>query len=79
MATGRPLGVVLELEEAIRRLDRVLFPMTGVILICRRAMMQEKQIAFETTYWRLRSGDEATLLAVIADLGAQDRSSTAAP
>ena len=61
----------LELEEAIRRLDRVLFTHDGRDFDLPARDDGEKQIAFETTYWRLRSGDEATLLAIIADLAAQ--------
>ena len=58
----------LELEEAIRNLDRVIFTHDGRDFDLPARDDAEKVIAFETTYWRLRSGDEATLLAIIADL-----------
>lgn len=61
----------LELEEAIRRLDRVIFTHAGRDFDLPARNDAEKQIAFETTYWRLRGGDEATLLAIIADLAGQ--------
>ncbi len=61
----------LELEEAIRRLDRVIFTHAGRDFDLPARDEAEKQIAFETTYWRLRGGDEATLLAIIADLAGQ--------
>ncbi|MCC5976571.1 MAG: polysaccharide deacetylase family protein [Salinarimonas sp.] len=61
----------LELEEAIRRLDRVIFTHAGRDFDLPARDDAEKQIAFETTYWRLRGGDEGTLLAVIADLAGQ--------
>ncbi|WP_082512992.1 polysaccharide deacetylase family protein [Methylobacterium sp. Leaf125] len=59
----------LELEEAIRRLDRVRVPEAGLDLPARQA--REKSAAFDRVYRQLRSGPEARLLAVIADLCAE--------
>ncbi len=58
----------LELEEAIRRLDRVVFTHDGREFDLPARDDAEKSIAFETAYWRLRGGEEAALLAVIGAL-----------
>ena len=61
----------LELEAAIRRLDRVVFTHEGRVFDLPARDAAQKQIAFDTTYWRLRSADEARLLAIIADLACE--------
>ena len=58
----------VELEEAVRVLDRVEVGIDGDRLTLPSANPAEKRIAFETLYWRLRGGAEARLLAVIASL-----------
>jgi peptidoglycan/xylan/chitin deacetylase (PgdA/CDA1 family) len=57
----------LELEEAIRRLDRV--EVGGVRLACRTA--GEKSAAIDRLYWRLRARPEAELLEAVAALARQ--------
>jgi peptidoglycan/xylan/chitin deacetylase (PgdA/CDA1 family) len=61
-AEGRGRLWWLDLEEAIRRLDRVSLRLDGDVieLPCRTAA--EKETAFETVYWRLRAGPEERLL-----------------
>ncbi len=61
----------LELEEAIRRLERVSFVHDGRSFDLPARDPEEKRSAFETAYWRLRSGREHELLAVIATLAAE--------
>lgn len=68
-ASGRGRLWWLELEEAIRRLDRVRIADGAIDLAARDAT--EKSVAFETVYRRLRAGPEAGLLATIADLCAE--------
>jgi peptidoglycan/xylan/chitin deacetylase (PgdA/CDA1 family) len=58
----------LELEEAIARLDRIVFRHNGRDFDLPARGVQEKWIAFDTVYWRLRSGSEEELLRVIGDL-----------
>jgi len=54
----------LELEEAIRRLDRI--EAAGLDLPART--LHEKAAAFDRLYWRLRAGPEERLLAETAEL-----------
>ncbi|HSP23649.1 MAG TPA: polysaccharide deacetylase family protein [Saliniramus sp.] len=60
----------LELEEAIARLDRIVFHHDGRDFDLTAHSAQEKQRAFDAVYWRLRSGNEEALLHVIAELAA---------
>jgi len=59
----------LELEEAIRRLDKVSLDELPAPLPARDAA--EKTAAFERVYWRLRAEPEARLLAATARLAAE--------
>lgn len=67
-ASGRGRLWWLELERAIRRLDRIRI-VDGIDLPARDAA--EKSRAFEVVYRSLRTGPEARLLARIADLSAE--------
>lgn len=58
----------LELEEAVRKLQRIELRIGDEVLRHAARDAQEKQAAFETIYWKLRGGDEETLLAQIATL-----------
>jgi len=58
----------LELEEAIRRLDRIAFRHDGRSFDLPASSAAEKWRAFGAVYWRLRAGSEEALLAVIAEL-----------
>ncbi|WP_405044814.1 polysaccharide deacetylase family protein [Methylocystis echinoides] len=61
----------LELEESIRRLSHVDITVAQRRIVSRCASPQEKQAAFTEIYWAIRDGDEAALLAVVADLSAR--------
>lgn len=63
----------LELEEAIRRLDRV--EVAGFTLPTRSAA--EKSAAFERVYWSLRARPEADLLDAVGALAARAGTNTA--
>jgi peptidoglycan/xylan/chitin deacetylase (PgdA/CDA1 family) len=58
----------LELEEAVARLDRIVFRHDGRDFDLPARSIEEKRLAFDFAYWRLRSGDEEDLLRVIAEL-----------
>ncbi|MDE2579909.1 MAG: polysaccharide deacetylase family protein [Hyphomicrobiales bacterium] len=58
----------VELEEAIRRLDRVRIEAGGRLVDMSARTPQEKQAAFEALYWSLRPGPEAELRRVCAAL-----------
>ena len=58
----------VELEEAVRVLDRLDVTIDGRRLDLPAASAAEKRAAYETLYWRLRGGAEARLLAVVANL-----------
>ncbi len=58
----------VELEEAVRVLDRVSVAIDGRDLDLPAETIAEKRAAFDALYWRLRGGTEAQLLAVIAGL-----------
>ncbi len=58
----------VELEEAVRLLDRVDVDVDGARLTLPAATLAEKRAAFDALYWRLRGGAEDQLLAVIATL-----------
>ena len=58
----------VELEEAIRRLERVDVGIDGERLTLPATTAAEKRLAFDTLYWRLRGGSEARLLAAITTL-----------
>ena len=58
----------VELEEAVRMLDRVDVTIDGHDLDLPARSIAEKRAAFDALYWRLRGGAEAQLLAVIAGL-----------
>ncbi len=55
-----------ELEESIRRLDRVRVPSVGIDLSA--GTDAQKAAVFEAVYWSLRAGPEEQLLAAIAGL-----------
>lgn len=63
----------MELEEAIRRLDRIRTTIAGAPLEAACATPDEKAATFTRLYWMLRAGPEETLLATIADLAGQAR------
>lgn len=67
-ADGRGRLWWLELEEAIRRLDRVEIAIPGLTLSAPTVTDEDKSAVHETIYWNLRAGSEERLLAVIADL-----------
>jgi peptidoglycan/xylan/chitin deacetylase (PgdA/CDA1 family) len=58
----------LELEEAILRLDRIVFRHDGRSFDLPAGSALEKWRAFDAVYWRLRAGSEEALLAVIGEL-----------
>lgn len=60
----------LELEEAVRRLDRIGLALEGATLAPPSATADEKQAAFERLYWLLRSGPEERLRRAVAELSA---------
>lgn len=60
----------LELEEAVARLDRIVFHHEGRDFDLPAHTVPDKRRAFDTVYWRLRSGSEEGLLRVIAELAA---------
>jgi peptidoglycan/xylan/chitin deacetylase (PgdA/CDA1 family) len=57
-----------ELEEAIRRLDRVDIDLDGARLSMSCGTDAEKSAAFERIYWMLRGGGERRLMDGVADL-----------
>jgi peptidoglycan/xylan/chitin deacetylase (PgdA/CDA1 family) len=61
----------LELEEAVARLDRIAFPTDGEAFELPGRNPQEKQTAFKTLYWRLRTGPEERLRSAIGALAGQ--------
>ena len=61
----------VELEEAIRRADRVCVTIAGERLDLPSRLDSEKRSAFEAIYWRLRRGPEQRLLETIGTLCAQ--------
>jgi peptidoglycan/xylan/chitin deacetylase (PgdA/CDA1 family) len=58
----------VELEEAIRRTDRVRVTIGEEVIDLHSATPQDKALAFATLYWRLRRGSEEHLLEVIGGL-----------
>ena len=58
----------LELEEAIRRSDRVVAEIDGQTLDLPTGTDDEKRAAFKAVYWPLRSGPEDRLLATVGRL-----------
>ncbi len=60
----------VELEEAIRRLDRIELDLDGARLLLPARDDNEKSTAFERVYWLLRGGGDERLLAAVAQLGA---------
>ena len=58
----------LEMEEAIRALPRFILDLPDGGFSARTESDREKQLTFETLYWRLRKGPEAILLSAISDL-----------
>ena len=58
----------LELEEAIRRSDRVSVEIDGQRVDLPAKTDEEKQAAFKAVYWPLRSGSEDRLLAAVGRL-----------
>ncbi len=61
----------VELEEAIRRADRVQLSIAGESLDLPAVTPQDKTLAFAAVYWRLRRGSEDQLLKTIAALAHQ--------
>lgn len=61
----------LELEEALRRLDRLDIGVDGTRLSLPARTAAEKQAAFDALYWRLRAGPEERLRAAVATLAAE--------
>jgi peptidoglycan/xylan/chitin deacetylase (PgdA/CDA1 family) len=61
----------VELEEAVRRLDRIELDIDGLKLVMPGATAEEKTAAFRSVYWALRGGPEADMLAAIATLAKQ--------
>ena len=60
----------IELEEAVRRLDRIEADGAGERMVLVAATPEQKSAAFRTLYQRLRMGPEAELRAVISHLAA---------
>jgi peptidoglycan/xylan/chitin deacetylase (PgdA/CDA1 family) len=58
----------VELEEAIRRLDRIDLMAAGRRFVRETGSPSEKSKAFAELYWLLRAGDEKELLRVAAEL-----------
>ncbi|PWB93195.1 polysaccharide deacetylase family protein [Methylosinus sporium] len=63
----------VELEEAVRRLDRVDVVAGGKRVSRAAATAEEKRAAFAEIYAQLRAGDEAELLRVVTALSAEAR------
>lgn len=61
----------VDLEEAIRRVERVEAEIDGAPFTLPARTAEEKTQAFETIYWRLRDGPEERLRAVIATLACE--------
>jgi peptidoglycan/xylan/chitin deacetylase (PgdA/CDA1 family) len=61
----------LELEEAIRRLDRVDLSQEGTPIVSMARTPKEKNAAFNRLYWMLRAGAEGRLLDVVGALARQ--------
>lgn len=61
----------LELEEAVRRLDRIEIAAPDFVAALPSASEEQKTAAFDHLYWRLRGGDEERLLRVVGDLAAR--------
>jgi peptidoglycan/xylan/chitin deacetylase (PgdA/CDA1 family) len=66
----------VEMEEAIRRLDRVDVTVGGCRVACTSRTPSEKAQAFGDVYWRMREGDETELLRVTQALCAQAKIET---
>lgn len=60
----------VELEDAIRRLDRIELDLDGARLVLPARDDAEKSAAFERVYCLLRGGGDERLLAAVAQLGA---------
>jgi peptidoglycan/xylan/chitin deacetylase (PgdA/CDA1 family) len=61
----------VELEEAVRRLDRVDIAIAGADLRLPAESPAQKAKAFDAVYWRLRDGSEEELLRATAELCAK--------
>ncbi len=72
VATGFAAGEArmwwVEMEEAIRRLDRLSLRVRGRPFEAPCATAAQKRAAFSQLYWALRAGSEQELLAATADL-----------
>jgi peptidoglycan/xylan/chitin deacetylase (PgdA/CDA1 family) len=62
-----------ELEESIRRLERVSIARQGLSIDLKTASLGQKAAAFNQIYWALRAGGEQRLLDVVSDLAAEAR------
>lgn len=63
----------VELEEAVRRADRIEARIGDEVLSLPAASPAEKHAAFKAVYWPLRAGGEDRLLAAVAELAAAQR------
>jgi peptidoglycan/xylan/chitin deacetylase (PgdA/CDA1 family) len=61
----------LELEEAVRRIDRLEIADDGFRTAMAAATMRQKAAAFSQVYWALRAGPEERLLKVVGGLAAR--------
>jgi peptidoglycan/xylan/chitin deacetylase (PgdA/CDA1 family) len=61
----------MEMEEALRRLDRIELAEEGLPRLLESASAAQKISAFDQLYWALRAGPEERLLRVIADIAAR--------
>jgi peptidoglycan/xylan/chitin deacetylase (PgdA/CDA1 family) len=61
----------LELEEAVRRLDRIEVATGDFSMTLPSSSDEEKNAAFRQLYWALRAGSEERLLRVVGDLAAR--------
>ena len=61
----------LELEEAVRRLDRIDIALDNFAIALPSATEEEKNAAFRQLYWALRAGPEVRLLRVVESLAAR--------
>jgi peptidoglycan/xylan/chitin deacetylase (PgdA/CDA1 family) len=61
----------LELEEAVRRLDRIDVALDDFAIVLPSATDEQKNAAFWRIYWALRAGPEERLLRVVESLAAR--------
>ena len=61
----------LEMEEALRRLDRIEIAEDGLPSVLPSATAPQKAAAFDQLYWALRQGSEERLLRIVGGLSAR--------